>query len=342
MNQFQSPLPFSAWMEQALFAPGQGYYSAHVSTVGMRGDFSTSATVSVLPGQAIARWLQAEMKRQPGVRAIIEIGGGNGELSGVVRKALGWWRRLGLHWHMVETSPILRQQQVDRLGAKAAAWHETLESALKASGGKAVIFHNELVDAFPVRLLQWNAPAMDWDEVWMHKPDAHWQEELRPLEMKDETRADFSALSNWHGKTSPPHVTQRIELHQSYRDWMQHWSTHWKAGAMLTIDYGGAFPGLYHRQPRGTLRAYWKHQRLTSTEVYERMGRQDLTTDVNFTDLISWGTKLGWGHEPLADWSAFLRKHLPRTAGDAALPFLTQEHGAGTAFQVLVQRPRGV
>ena len=111
---------------------------------------------------------------------------------------------------------------------------------------------------------------------------------------------------------------------------------------MLTLDYGDVFPQLYHRKPHGTLRAYLHHQVMTGAQVYENMGRQDITADVNFTDLMRCGESLGWRNAPLQNQRQFLQRHLrafeKRAATDVALAFLSDEHGAGEAFKVLIQR----
>jgi len=329
-------------MEQALFAPGTGYYSANVATVGRHGDFSTSATASTLLGTAVAEWIKSETARHPGVENVIEVGGGDGSLSASVREALGWWKRRRLQWHMVETSPVLAKQQAARLNSRSVRWHRDLAAALESCGGSACIFHNELVDAFPVRVLQWNGTAATWDELWLEGAGANWSESLRSLNMSFEEAASYSAVACWSGSAPLPHPTQRIELHTAYRNWLLGWSSHWKGGAMLTIDYGDVFPQVYHRQPRGTLRAYARHQRLTGTDVYARMGRQDITADVNFTDLIDWGTRLHWQSAPLESQRDFLTRFLPRLPkslqDSPAAAFLLDEYGAGSAFRVLIQR----
>jgi SAM-dependent MidA family methyltransferase len=57
---------------------------------------------------------------------------------------------------------------------------------------------------------------------------------------------------------------------------------------MLTIHYGAAAETLYQRRPCGTVRAYLLQQRLDGPAIYQNPGRQDLTADVNFTDLQNW------------------------------------------------------
>ncbi len=334
-------LPFAQWMEQALFDPTKGYYTARIRTVGRQGDFSTSATASSLLGEAIAHWMLEEQKTRPRVRHVIEVGGGDGSLSLSVRKALGWWRRRSFRWHLVEASPILKQKQQEKLKNASAIWHESMTAALAACDGSAFIFHNELVDAFPVSIRQWSATAQTWQELWLEASAAGWQETWQQATSPESDH--FTALQGWNAATPPPYDGQRVELHGSYAAWLREWAPHWREGAMLTVDYGDTFPALYHRQPRGTIRSYLMHQRLTGPGVYANMGRQDITTDVNFSDLIAWGQAQHWNHDPLQTQREFLQQHVPkfpeRIAADPAAAFLTDDLGAGSAFKALVQRP---
>lgn len=334
-------LPFAQWMEQALFDPAKGYYTARIRTVGRQGDFSTSATASNLLGEAIAHWILEEKKAQPEVKHVIEVGGGDGSLSLAVRQSLGWWRRHSLRWHLVETSPILKQKQQEKLKRSSATWHESMAVALQTCAGSAFIFHNELVDAFPVTILRWDAAAKTWQELWMEAGANGWQETWQALSSPGQDH--FTALQQWNHDTPPPYDGQRVELHGSYASWLRDWAPRWRSGAMLTIDYGDTFPALYHRQPRGTIRAYLMHQRFTGPGVYANMGRQDITTDVNFSDLIAWGQDQRWTHEPLRTQREFLQQHvqkfIERIEADPAAAFLTDDLGAGSAFKALVQRP---
>lgn len=304
-------------MARALFDPQRGYYTRHIKSVGARGDFSTSATLSPSLGRAAAAWLKDESRLQPQVRHIIEIGAGDGSLMHAVRRSLGWWARRKFVFHIVETSPVLRAEQQKRLGHKVR-WHADVKSALADSQGRAFIYHNELLDAFPATLVRWNATEQLWQEVWV-------PESLHPLQVDP---APFTALRHTAFTDG-----QRCELHPSIRDWLQGWTPLWNHGAMLSIDYGDDFPRLYHRRPLGTLRAYFMHQRLIGTDVCANPGRQDITADINFTDYCAWLRDCGLeqvAHQPLAD---FLRPY-------DAPPQLLDPEGAGTAFKCLVHRPQ--
>lgn len=313
---------FSDFMARALYDPERGYYTRRIRDVGgNRGDFATSATLSDRLGQAIAAWLRAEK----GATNIIEIGAGNGALMQQVQRNLGWWRRLKWHFHIVEKSPVLQDLQKQRLGGKVT-WWQSVEEALDACNGKALIYSNELIDAFPCTIAVWDATARIWQESWIDEG----REVLRPLEMSETQIACFSALRDW---PTPPQDGQRIELHATALDWLKAWAPHWKSGSILTIDYGDTFPALYHRRKTGTLRAYLLHQRLTGTEVWQNVGRQDITADVNFTDLRAWSSSLGWAEKSYTSQRQFLQQWAPRHRAD---PQLAMPGGADDAFQCLI------
>ena len=325
---------FDAFMARALYDAKRGYYTRHIRGVGARGDFATSATLSPMFAKAVAGWLKEEARQQPKVRQVIEVGAGNGSLLAGVRQSLGWWQRQRFKVHIVETSPVLRELQREKLGDKVR-WHDTMADALKAAEGVAFIYHNEVVDAFPVRVLQWQDET--WQEVWVSiDAEGRVREELRPAEDMEALRGNFSALGLW---TLPLRTGQRVELHQTVRDWLQEWAPLWKEGAMLAVDYGDEFPAVYHRRPRGTLRAYLLQQRLEGLDVYENVGRQDLTADVNFTDYRSWGGECGWTEAAHGSQAEFLAKHVTGSENRAD-DFIKDELGAGGAFKYVIHYPR--
>ena len=145
-------IPLERFMREALYHPLHGYYSRRIRTVGRRGDFSTSATLHGALGRAVAAWAAAHRGdvSRGGQWHLIELGGGSGELAAEIRRAVGWRAGFGLRYHLVELSPALRAEQQRRLaGWRNMYWHTGVRSALEAAGGRALIFSNEFVDAFP-------------------------------------------------------------------------------------------------------------------------------------------------------------------------------------------------
>lgn len=323
-------------MEAALHDPEFGYYSRNIGTVGRGGDFSTSASLSRILARALAAWVR---EQRTGTRAgkgtqrchLIEIGPGTGQLHRDLRRELGWRGRRGLRSHLVERSPRLRAVQRQTLGLSAiwggVAWHDHPAAALEAAGGCALIFSNELVDAFPVTLLQ--REAGDWQEVWLELPgDGRLVETLRPPALRPDTSLQPQLFAEG----------QRIEVHESYRQWMAEWLPVWKAGTMLTIDYGDHAETLYYRRPHGTLRGYQNHVRLEGLGIYQNPGQCDLTADVNFTDLRQWGEAAGLTTVGQETQGEFFLRHT--TARNQADEYLADTSGAGGAFLCLQQRPQ--
>lgn len=311
-----SPITFEEFMQRALYDPQRGYYARRIAGVGKRGDFTTAPMLSEAPARAIAAWA-ARALRETGCRDLIEIGPGEGKLAAAVLKHLPWRVRWRTRLHLVETSAPLAELQRKSLGRRAV-WHESPAAALAACGGRAVIFSNELVDAFPVRRFQKTADG--WRELAVSfEPDGRVRESLLP----PAPLPGSSGFSETHAQG------QRIEVHDSYRRWLADWLPHWRAGRMLTIDYGSTAELLYHRRPQGTVRAYLLQQRLDGAAIYQNPGRQDLTADVNFTDLIDWSQPWISG-QTIQTFASFL--------GNQADRALTDEQGAGGAFLVLDQK----
>ncbi len=308
---------FEQFMARALHDPVRGYYARQIIGVGRRGDFTTAPMLSDAPARAIATWMIRALK-ETGCRHVIEIGPGEGTLAAAVWAHLPRLLRWQCRLHLVETSAPLADQQRTLLGRRPT-WHNDMVAALRACHGQAVIFSNELVDAFPVR--RFERTPVGWQEIGVEFENSKFMgESLLPL----------APLPCSSGFSEDHPIGQRIEVHESYQRHLASWLPDWRRGRMLTIDYGGPAETLYHRRQRGTVRGYLFHQRLEGLEIYANPGRQDLTADVNFRDLVAWS-------EPWLETRSLqtLGEFLGDDGGALADP-----HGAGGAFQVLDQAPR--
>lgn len=317
-------ITFEAFMRAALYHPARGYYARNIRAVGgARGDFTTVPMhCGDVLARAIARWA-AEAMRRTGCRDLVEIGPGEGALTREVLRHLPWTNRLRTRVHLVETSPILAGRQRALLGRRAN-WHPDPASAMRACGGRAIVFTNELVDAFPVRVFR--NSAAEWRELALEVDPTGRVVRERFIDV--DVLPDSSAFEFDHPEG------QRVEIHDAYRTWLADWLPLWSAGEMLTIDYGNVAKSLYHRRPAGTLRGYLMHQRVTGPEIYQNVGMQDLTTDVNFTDLARWAAPWCESDAPQS-LAAFLREG----AGQGIDGDLADEDLAGGAFQTLRQYP---
>jgi SAM-dependent MidA family methyltransferase len=309
---------FENFMARALHDPIRGYYARNIRSIGARGDFTTAPQLSETPAKAIAAWI-AHALSETKTRNVIEVGPGLGTLSRQVIRSLPLHLRLRTRFHLVESSPALATHQKGLFGGKVRH-HTTVLDALKACSGEAVIFSNELVDAFPVRLFR--KAENSWSEVALDHSKGYATETLLPP-------ARLPPSSVFSGNFA---MGQAVEVHDSYRRWLESWLPFWKQGKMLTIDYGDTAENLYLRRPHGTLRAYLLHQRLEGTAIYGNPGLQDITADVNFTDLAEWSSP--WlDSSPAANFAEFLR---PFAEPSEARFLECAEH-----FRTLIQEPRG-
>ncbi|HEX8064403.1 MAG TPA: SAM-dependent methyltransferase [Allosphingosinicella sp.] len=143
--QAQGPIPVSDYMALA-----NAHYYATRDPLGAAGDFVTAPEISQMFGELVGLALAdvwARAGRPEGVR-FVELGPGRGTLAA---DALRTMRSAGLepHVHLVETSPILRAAQAERV--PNAAWHDDLAGL--PEDGPILAVANEFFDALPVRQL---------------------------------------------------------------------------------------------------------------------------------------------------------------------------------------------
>jgi SAM-dependent MidA family methyltransferase len=261
----------------------------------------------------VADWARSALQ-QSRCRDLIELGPGDGSLAAAVFRSMPILTRLRTRLHLVETSASLRARQHERLGSRVR-WHESLHDALTACGGRACIYSNEFFDAFPVR--RFRRLDGEWQESWIEPEGECWQ---AVTELPDS--------SIW---SQPWPDGQIVEVHEAVRHWLSENLQSWSRGRMLTIDYGQEMADLHHRRPAGSLRGYFHHQLVEGPECYRRAGHQDLTADINFTDLKHWSEP--WARTlRLESQRSFLgRRSSSHAAVDA---FVADPLGAGAAFRV--------
>jgi SAM-dependent MidA family methyltransferase len=320
-------ISFERFMELALYHPIHGYYAGNVLSVGRSGDYSTATTIGDALIQATARWVKAEAKHlSMRVAQVIELGGGTGRLaSGILRAFMPWQR---IRYQIVEVSGTLRQLQKQELKGRSVQWQDSVERALAAAKGEAILISNEFVDAFPCQRFE-RGPRR-WKEIFLVLEGELWKEDT--VENSVPSASSTLALECAIG--------QRVETFLSYRKWLATLARHLERGAILTIDYGGKPDEIYRRRPGGTMRAYFRHQRFDGMGIYLRPGRQDITADVNFIDLKTWGEELGLNTVQSVTQSEFIRSWAAPRSGSRGLAnqFMVDESGMGEAFKVLHQR----
>lgn len=305
---------FDFWMREALANPQYGYYPTGIRALGRRGDFSTWPTMDATLARAVGAWLRRNRERHRAWRSL-EIGAGDGSLAAGIRSGFGWWPKPRMH--LVEISPKLIALQQSRIGRNHATWHSQMPDALRACDGHALIIANELADAFPCRVFR--REHGQWMELHVEirggRAEECWQTPPQPFPPSN------VFLEDWP-------EGQRVEVHESFFDWLREWRSSWRGGRMVLIDYGDRCPELYRRRPGGTLRAYAHHQRFHGRDVLDGFGRRDLTSDVNFSDIRAHASALNLSSSPLqslGEWMAGQGVAVADRFQEAAQIFKVQE-----------------
>jgi len=267
-------LPFVRFMEEALYAPGLGYYSAGSRKFGAAGDFITAPELSPLFSRTLARYCARFLHREGG--ALLECGAGSGEMAVELLLELERLEALPDRYLILEVSGELRARQVATLERRAPhllARVEWLERPPSAFHG--VVLANELLDAMPVDLLVWDGAAVHERCVTVEGAGFAWSER-RPVDAALE--AQVRALAE---ECALP-AGYCIEIQRQAAAWVRElgrWLAH---GVALLIDYGEPRRAFYHPQRKdGTLRCHYRHR--AHDEPLILPGLQDITAHVEFT-----------------------------------------------------------
>ncbi len=296
--QSRGPIPFRDFMESALYHPQHGYYFSRREKMGRQGDYLTSPEVSPIFGVMLARQLREMWQAlgRPSRFDIVEAGAGTGLLC---RDILRWAHEQApdfrgvLAYTIVEVSRVLAERQREVLAGEGCdvRWSADLPSGIEGS-----VVSNELLDSFPVhRVCVRNG---ELTEVFVGWNGVRFVEELRPP-----STPEIESYFNRLGLT--PGEGCRAEVNLAAPQWMRRAGRALRKGFLLTFDYGYEAAELYAPwRADGTLLCFYRHN--PSPDPYTRIGRQDITSHVDFTTLRRGGEDAGLRTLGLNPQSEFL------------------------------------
>lgn len=263
-------IPFSRFMELALYAPGLGYYTAGARKFGEAGDFITAPELSTLFGRTLAKQLIAVI--QASTPHILELGAGSGKLALDILTELERLDALPESYSILEVSADLRERQQaliqERLPhlASRVQWLDALPE--KISGA---VIGNEVLDALPVHLVYWSEGRILERGVGSNGTTFAWQ---------DRIPENTALLAIAKDIIVPDDYLSEISL--AARGLITSLSERLERGAMLFIDYGFGSAEYYHPQrSRGTLMCHYRHH--SHDDPFYLLGLQDITAHVDFT-----------------------------------------------------------
>jgi SAM-dependent MidA family methyltransferase len=284
IDEADGAIPFSDYMQQALYAPGLGYYRAGTEKFGAAGDFVTAPEVSPLFGQVIGRQIGEALDGCDG-DTVLELGAGSGRLALDVLRTLAKQNRLPERYYILEVSGELAARQKALLSREPelAARVEWLH-ALPETPIRGVIFANEVADALPVECFSWNEGAIARRGVTVEDNAFAWRE-LPPSNAMSHRIAALAETYQWAGD-------YRSEFCPALPDWIATLATTLDRGTLLLFDYGLPEREFYHPQRnRGTLVCHYRHR--AHEEPFVWPGLCDITAWVDFSALAQAGREAG-------------------------------------------------
>ena len=302
-------LSFARYMEMALYEPGLGYYSNPGQVFGAAGDFVTAPELTPLFGATLARqvspWLKDPALAGSG-QVVLEVGGGSGMLAAQLLNALDNVGHHEVRYLILELSAERREHQRQTLKSLApglmdrVGWLETFPESFAG-----VVLANELLDAMPVQLFEWQADAgAGLQEMGVTWVDGQFAWAPRPADaVLTETVA---ALRNRLGPEGAEwHSPYRSEICPAQQAWMRTLADCMTAGVVMLLDYGFAAPEYYHPQrDQGTLMCHYRHR--SHADPFLWPGLSDITAHVDFTALARAATAEGFSLVGYTSMAAFL------------------------------------
>ena len=312
----EGQITFGEFMEVALYWPDGGYYASSRNAdslrrggpeqpqrvqvseerIGASGDYFTSPLAHPAFGALVAVQLYQMWRILdcPSVFTVLEPGAGDGLLCRDVLDYAGQVSR--------EFRDSLRYICIDR-GVKAGheqgleGAHRIVSNTLPVRAVVGCVLSNELLDAFPVRQVVMEPEGLR--EVYVSQVGGI-------LFAFTDYTFDVGPVTRLMALEFVPAEGQTVEVNVQLASWTDRASRALERGFVLTIDYGRNAEELYSPEERfrGTLTTYYRHVQTDSP--LERIGRQDITSQVDFTSVIRLGEHAGLDFLDITDQRSFL------------------------------------
>ncbi|PZC47157.1 MAG: SAM-dependent methyltransferase, MidA family/SAM-dependent methyltransferase, MidA family [Chloroflexi bacterium] len=273
-------IPFSEFMEVALYLPKYGYYCVNEKQP-YQEDYFTSPSVSPVFGACIAiqlmqMWL---LLCKPKEFAVVEIGCGNGNLFRDITNF------------------------ASKVNAEFAACLKYFPTDIDDQVPSQIIgcvISNELLDAFPVARFRVIEGSIN--EVFVTLDENENIIEVTEKCSNPQINEYLASLEN------PLQEGHKGEFNVGIDDWMRKVTDILSKGFVITIDYGGYKEDVYSKSnSKGTLQTYYKH--VYGLSPYQKVGQQDLTAKLDFSRVIDAGYANGMCNIGLIEQAEFLKNN---------------------------------
>lgn len=346
----EGPITFRDWMRAALYDPAHGYYCRRRVRQGRAGDYRTAPETSPLFGAVFAHYFMKSYFDfgAPDDLTIVEVGAGTGHFARDVLTTLrSEFPRVfnAMRYIIDEISDDARSRALNKLAEFKDRIQFQALAEIESAFSHAIVFSNELLDAFPVNCVVGRNGTLR--ELCVGLDD---QDEFIWVE------SDLSApVADYCARVQLELVDSQVyEVNLSAEQFVAHAAKVMGEGLLISVDYGADRVELLNDQNRfrGTLRAFHKHQFVDN--FLSRPGETDLTTTVDWTQIQNAGARCGLetlrlerldefllvegAFEVLGDATNRIHDSVEFFNFNAGARELIMPEGMGASFQVLVQR----
>jgi SAM-dependent MidA family methyltransferase len=267
-------IPFSRYMELALYAPALGYYTAGARKFGVEGDFITAPEISPMFARCFA--LQAVQVMDVVGGDILELGPGSGLFAADLYAELKSLGKAPERYRLLEVSPDLRARQRELLAKRLPddidrfEWIDSLPDTIRG-----FVIGNEVLDVVPFDIVHRDREGVRERGVIVTEAGFAWDDVQLPAE-ELKRRAEAVIPAGDYEYTT--------EISLAAEALVRTISTSLEAGLVIFIDYGFTEREFYHPQRSGgTLRCHYRHR--FHGDPFFMPGLQDITAHVDFSAL---------------------------------------------------------
>jgi len=269
-------ISFAEFMQQALYAPGLGYYVSGTTKFGADGDFVTAPETSPLFGKVLATQIASVLDQMNG-GDVFELGAGSGALAATILRKLAVLHSLPNRYYILEVSADLQRRQEDFLRNEVPELLEMVEWLSELPSDFAgVIVANEVADALPVERFKISDDQILQVGVAAEHGQFRWHETAAP-EALSKAVANIAKQS---GFEFPNGYSSEVCL--ALAPWICDLVSCLGNGIIFLFDYGVTRCEYYAPDRHdGWLRCHYRHRAHNNPLIYP--GIQDLTSWVDFS-----------------------------------------------------------
>ena len=290
-------IPFVDFMQLALYAPNEGYYSSGLQKLGKQGDFITAPELTPLFGQTLANQCQQVMSHLHSP-VLFEFGAGSGALCVAILSHLETLNYLPESYCILEVSANLRHRQQELIHQKIPHLAHKVQwlERWPETPFNGVVIANEVLDAMPVhRFMQTDEGIME-SFVRLNE-----QNQLTEIFKPSQNQRLLTYIKE-HIALQPPYLS---EANLFLDDWLVNIYQMLNQGVVLLVDYGFPRHEYYHPdRNQGTLMCHYQHHSHPSPLLHP--GEQDVTAHVDFTHVAEAGHEAGFHIAGFTNQASFL------------------------------------